>query len=42
MKVRFSVTLDKDLVKKIDKKRKLISRSAYINKILKDFERRLK
>jgi len=34
MKVRFSITLDKELVEKIDKKRKDVPRSAYVNKLL--------
>ena len=34
MKTRFSITLDKELVKNIDKKRKDIPRSTYINKLL--------
>jgi len=43
MKVRFSITLDKDLVEKIDKKRNDIPRSSYLNKLLKKYiERRLK
>jgi len=46
MKVRFSITLDKNVVKKLDKKRGNIPRSTFINITLKrEFniaERRLK
>ena len=35
MKARFSITLDKELVKKIDKERNDVPRSTYINKLLK-------
>jgi len=31
MKIRFSITLDEELVKKIDKKRGDVPRSKYIN-----------
>ena len=36
MKKRFSVTIDEELVEKIDKERGLVPRSAYIEKILRD------
>ena len=36
MKKKIAISLDKNLLEKIDKKRGLISRSAYINKLLKE------
>ena len=43
MKEKVSLTLDKDIVKKVDKLRDDISRSLYINRVLKKYiERRLK
>ncbi len=36
MKVRFSITLDKDVLKKLDKIRNDVPRSTYINEILKN------
>ena len=37
MKQKINITLDKEILKKLNKKRDIIPLSTYINKILKDY-----